>query len=56
MQLMPVTLDDKYTLSEGRAHISGSQALIRLALIQRARDQAAGLETSGLISGYRGSP
>ena len=47
MQLEPVTLDDKYTLREGRAHVSGSQALVRLALIQRARDQAAGLETSG---------
>ncbi len=56
MQLEPVTLDDKYTLREGRAHISGSQALIRLALIQRARDQAAGLKTSCFISGYRGSP
>ncbi|MEE8544624.1 MAG: indolepyruvate ferredoxin oxidoreductase family protein [Alphaproteobacteria bacterium] len=56
MQLEPVTLDDKYTLREGRAHVSGSQALVRLALIQRARDKAAGLETSGFISGYRGSP
>jgi indolepyruvate ferredoxin oxidoreductase len=56
MQLAPVTLDDKYTLSEGRAHISGSQALVRLAMIQGARDQAAGLDTHAFISGYRGSP
>ncbi len=54
MQLTPVTLDDKYTLREGRAHISGSQALVRLAMIQGARDRAAGLDTRAFISGYRG--
>lgn len=51
-----VTLDDKYTRLEGRIYLSGIQALVRLPLMQRLRDQAAGLNTAGFISGYRGSP
>jgi indolepyruvate ferredoxin oxidoreductase len=54
--LETVTLDDKYTLSEGRAFMSGVQALVRLPMLQRERDAAAGLNTGGFISGYRGSP
>jgi indolepyruvate ferredoxin oxidoreductase len=50
------TLDDKYTLDRGRAFMSGVQALVRLPMLQRARDVAAGLNTAGFISGYRGSP
>ncbi|MDP6352181.1 MAG: indolepyruvate ferredoxin oxidoreductase family protein, partial [Alphaproteobacteria bacterium] len=51
-----VTLDDKYQCTEGRIHISGSQALVRAAMMQRLRDRAAGLRTACFISGYRGSP
>ena len=51
-----VTLDDKYTLDHGRAFMSGVQALVRLPMLQQARDKAAGLDTAGFISGYRGSP
>jgi indolepyruvate ferredoxin oxidoreductase len=51
-----VTLDDKYTQSEGRVYLTGSQALVRLPMMQRARDLAEGLNTAGYISGYRGSP
>ena len=54
--LETVTLDDKYTLGEGRAFMSGVQALVRLPMLQRQRDAAAGLNTAGFISGYRGSP
>lgn len=51
-----VTLDDKYTQQRGRVYLSGVQALVRLPMMQRERDQAAGLNTGGYISGYRGSP
>ena len=54
--LETVTLDDKYTLASGRAFMSGVQALVRLPMLQRMRDAAAGLNTAGYISGYRGSP
>ena len=54
--LSNVTLDDKYTKQSGRIYASGIQALVRLPLIQRQRDRAAGLNTAGYISGYRGSP
>ena len=54
--LKDVTLDDKYTLERGRAFMSGTQALVRLPMLQRQRDVAAGLNTAGFISGYRGSP
>ena len=50
------TLEDKYTRTDGRIYLSGVQALVRLPLMQRLRDQAAGLNTGGFISGYRGSP
>ncbi len=51
-----VTLEDKYLAQNGRIYLSGVQALVRLPLIQRLRDVAAGLNTAGFISGYRGSP
>ena len=51
-----VGLDDKYDRRHGRILISCRQALVRLPILQRERDAAAGLNTAGLISGYRGSP
>jgi len=56
VELARVNLEDKYTLQSGRIYLSGIQALVRLPLMQRARDRAAGLNTAGFISGYRGSP
>jgi indolepyruvate ferredoxin oxidoreductase len=56
MALAAVTLDDKYTLQSGRIFLSGIQALVRLPIMQRQRDVAAGLDTGCFISGYRGSP
>ncbi|GHH59187.1 indolepyruvate ferredoxin oxidoreductase family protein [[Pseudomonas] boreopolis] len=50
------TLEHKYTRTDGRIYLSGVQALVRLPLMQRLRDDAAGLDTAGFISGYRGSP
>ena len=56
LALETVTLDDKYALPTGRAFMSGVQALVRLPMLQRVRDAAAGLNTAGFVSGYRGSP
>src|SRR6202521_2514637 len=56
MSALPVSLEDKYTLDSGRVYLTGTQALVRLPMIQRQRDLAAGLNTAGFISGYRGSP
>ena len=50
------SLDDKYTLTDGTVFMTGTQALVRLPLLQAAHDRAAGLKTAGFISGYRGSP
>src|SRR5688572_17504433 len=56
MNLAAASLEDKYTLESGRVFLTGTQALIRLMMLQRERDQRAGLNTAGFISGYRGSP
>jgi indolepyruvate ferredoxin oxidoreductase len=56
MALAAVTLDDKYALDRGRVYLTGTQALVRLPMMQRQRDVAAGLRTGCFISGYRGSP
>lgn len=50
------TLDDKYQLSSHRFFLSGTEALVRLPLLQRDLDRLRGLNTRGYISGYRGSP
>jgi len=55
-RLAQVSLDDKYTLEKGRVFLTGTQALIRIMLLQRERDARAGLNTAGYVSGYRGSP
>ncbi len=56
MAVAAVNLDDKYTLDKGRVFLTGTQALVRLPMMQRQRDQAAGLNTGCFVSGYRGSP
>ena len=54
--LREVSLDDKYALDSGRVFLNGTQALVRLLILQRQRDLAAGRNTAGFVSGYRGSP
>ncbi len=56
MRHSEVTLDDKYLLEDGRAFITGVQALIRVMLDRRRLDVRDGLNTAGYVSGYRGSP
>jgi indolepyruvate ferredoxin oxidoreductase len=54
--LAAVTLDDKYAIDKGRIYLTGTQALVRLPMMQRQRDAAAGLNTACFVTGYRGSP
>ncbi|MGI9570782.1 MAG: indolepyruvate ferredoxin oxidoreductase family protein, partial [Desulfobulbia bacterium] len=51
-----ISLGDKYDLSKDRVFLSGTQAVIRMVLMQHELDHRAGLNTAGYISGYRGSP
>jgi len=50
------SLNDKYTAENGAVFMSGTQALVRLPIVQMRRDQQAGLDTATFITGYRGSP
>lgn len=50
------TLADVYGRERGRTYMTGIQALVRLPMMQRRLDRQRGLDTAGLISGYRGSP
>ncbi|SEQ12653.1 indolepyruvate ferredoxin oxidoreductase [Pseudomonas sp. NFACC02] len=56
MSLADIRLDDKYRLATGNLYLTGTQALTRLPMLQKQRDEARGLNTAGFISGYRGSP
>ena len=56
MTLHDVTLDDKFDLARERIFVSGTQAVVRMLMMQRERDRMAGLNTAGFVSGYRGSP
>ena len=49
-------LTDNLNAAHGRIFLTGTQALVRLVLMQRQLDRAAGLNTAGFVSGYRGSP
>ena len=51
-----ITLEDKYTATHGKVFMNGTQALVRLTMVQMRRDKEAGLNTGAFISGYRGSP
>ena len=56
MTIHDVSLDDKYDLTKERIFVTGSQAVVRLLMMQQERDRRAGLNTAGFVSGYRGSP
>jgi len=49
-------LADGLWARDGQIYLTGVQALVRLPLMQQMRDRAAGVNTAGFISGYRGSP
>ena len=56
MPLRPVSLEDKYDLTQSHIFVTGYQALIRACLMQKELDRRAGLNTAGFVTGYRGSP
>ena len=56
MGLQQVSLSDRFDLTKSPVLLNGTQALVRLMLMQKARDMAAGLNTAGHVTGYRGSP
>ncbi len=56
MGIQDITLEDRFDLGKHRVLLNGTQALVRLMLMQAARDRAAGLNTAGYVTGYRGSP
>ena len=49
-------LSDSLWAERGAIFLTGTQALVRLLVMQRQRDAVRGLATQGFISGYRGSP
>lgn len=56
MSRQDVSLNDRYDLTKSPVLLNGTQALVRLMLMQKARDRAVGLNTAGYVTGYRGSP
>ncbi len=53
---MTVTLQDKYNPTCERVFLSGVQAAVRAMIVRQTMDAAAGWNTGGFVSGYRGSP
>jgi indolepyruvate ferredoxin oxidoreductase len=49
-------LSDSLWARQRRIFLTGTQALVRLMLMQRQLDAARGWNTQGFVSGYRGSP
>ena len=56
MSKSEISLADRYDLSKKTVLLNGTQALVRLMMEQKKRDRKAGLNTSGFVTGYRGSP
>jgi indolepyruvate ferredoxin oxidoreductase len=56
MQLLKVTLEDRYRFGAGGIYLNGAQSLVRLVMLERERRAAQGRNTAVYISGYRGSP
>ncbi|MEP3440487.1 MAG: indolepyruvate ferredoxin oxidoreductase family protein [Sulfitobacter sp.] len=56
MTTQKITLNDRFDLEKSSVLLNGTQALVRVMLMQATRDRAAGLNTAGLVTGYRGSP
>ena len=51
MTLQSISLNDRYDLAQKTVLLNGTQALVRLMLMQKARDVAAGHNTAGYVTG-----
>ena len=56
MGRLDVSLDDKFDIAKHQVLLNGTQALVRLMIAQRVRDESKGWNTAGYVTGYRGSP
>ena len=56
MSTTEFSLNDRMVSVDSTIALTGLQAVIRIPLDQRRADAARGLNTAGLICGYRGSP
>lgn len=56
MTTQKISLNDRFDLNKSPVLLNGTQALVRVMMMQAARDKRAGLNTAGLVTGYRGSP
>ena len=56
MTINKVSLNDRFDLEKKIIIASGTQALVRLMLNQAVRDRFNGINSAGLVTGYRGSP
>ncbi len=51
-----ISLNDRYDLTKSPVLLNGTQALVRLMIMQKERDKIGGFNTAGYVTGYRGSP
>ena len=56
MSTQKISLNDRFDLTKSPVLLNGTQALVRLMMMQKVRDTSVGLNTAGLVTGYRGSP
>ena len=56
VELDDYQLEDRFKRTEGRVYLTGTQALVAILFMQKRLDEAAGLNTAGFVTGYRGSP
>ncbi len=56
MTVNKVSLNDRFDIEKKIVIASGTQALVRLMINQAVRDRVNGINSAGLVTGYRGSP
>ncbi len=56
MTVQKISLNDRFDLDKSPVLLNGTQALVRMMMMQSVRDRTAGRNTAGYVTGYRGSP